>query len=139
MTSISIIENKISQIKKYVKIIKRLSKFSKKEIINDELVRGSVERHLYLVCQACIDLANMIVSFKKERKPLDQKDNFLILVEEKIISRGVAETMIKLVGFRNVLAHEYTKVNYDIVVDVLNAGVKDIEKYISVIDKKILK
>jgi uncharacterized protein YutE (UPF0331/DUF86 family) len=139
MTSISIIENKISQIKKYRKIVKKLAKFSKNEIQNNDLVRGSVERYLYLVCQACIDLASIIVSFKKERKPLDQKDSFMILVEEKIISNNMAEFMMKLVGFRNVLAHEYAKVNYDIVVDILNEGVKDIDKFVLVIEKKILK
>lgn len=139
MTSISIIENKISQIKKYRKIVKKLAKFSKNEIQKNDLVKGSVERYLYLICQACIDLASIIVSYKKERKPLDQKDSFMILVEEKVISSKMAEFMIKLVGFRNVLAHEYTKVNYDIVVDILNEGVKDIDKFVLVIEKKILK
>jgi len=139
MTSISIIENKISQIKKYRKIVKRLAKFSKNEIQKNDLVKGSVERYLYLICQACIDLASIIVSYKKERKPLDQKDSFMILVEEKIISNNMAEFMIKLVGFRNVLAHEYAKVNYDIVVDILNNGIKDIDKFVLAVEKKILK
>ena len=101
MTSISIIENKISQIKKYRKIVKKLAKFSKNEIQKNDLARGSVERYLFLICQACIDLANIVVSYKKERKPLDQKDSFMILVEEKVISNKMAEFMIKLVGFRN--------------------------------------
>lgn len=139
MTSISIIENKISQIKKYQKIIKRLSKFSKKEIENNELVRGSVERYLHLICQSSIDLANIVISYRRERKPIDQRDYFMVLVEEKIINNTMADIMIKLVGFRNVLVHEYTKVDYNIVYDVLNNGVKDIDKFVKIIERKILK
>jgi uncharacterized protein YutE (UPF0331/DUF86 family) len=139
MTSLSIIENKISQIKKYQKIIKKLSKFSKKEITNNDFTRGTVERYLFLICQAAIDLASIIVSYKRERKPLDQKDSFFILEEEKIISKNMALTMAKLVGFRNILTHEYAEINYDIVFDVLINKVKDIEKFVSMVEKKILK
>lgn len=139
MTNISIIENKISQIKQFRKILKGLSKYSKKEIENNIMLRSGIERLLQNICQACIDLANLIISYKKERKPVEQREYFLILVEEHIISREMAETMIRLIGFRNILVHEYARVDYDIVYDVLTNRMRDIDNFVKTIKTKILK
>lgn len=35
-----------------------------------------------------------------------------------------------MVGLRNIIAHDYEKINYDIVYEVLQKGAKDIEEYI---------
>ena len=42
-----------------------------------------------------------------------------------------------MAGFRNVIAHDYEKLNYDIVFAVLHERVKDIEELIAA-TKKIL-
>ncbi len=55
---------------------------------------------------------------------------FHILNEEDIISNQLTEKMVKMVGFRNVMAHDYEKINYDIVYDVLHKRLKDIEEFI---------
>jgi len=81
----------------------------------------------------------MVICYKDERKPISTNESFLILAEEKIINRNLADIMIKLVEVRNMLAFDYDKIDYDIVVDILNEGVKDIDKFVLVIEKKILK
>ena len=139
MTSNAFITKRVSLAKKYLNIVRRLAKFSKDEIQNDDMIRGSVEWYVYIICQICIDLANMIISYKYERKPINYNESFLILAEEKYISRNLADSMIELTEVRNMLAFEYEKNGYDIIVDVLNNKVKDIDKFVLVIEKKILK
>ena len=139
MTSFGTVENKISSIKAYFKIVKKLRKFSKEQVKNDEMVRAAVERYLYLICQSAIDLADMIISLKKGRKPIDQKDSFIILVEDRIISESMSKPLTKMVGFRNILAHEYAKIDYSEVYDILHNQIEDISKFVIVIEKKILK
>jgi len=46
MKNYSTIENRISQLKKYLKILERYRKFSRKEIEEDVDVRGMVERYV---------------------------------------------------------------------------------------------
>lgn len=130
MTNLSTIENKISAIQKYLKILEGYKKYSRKEIEENIDIRGAVERYLYLASQAVIDLAEAVISFKNFRKPSTLTESFYILNEENIISRELTEKMAGMVGFRNVIAHDYEKVNYDIVYDVLQNKLKDIKEFL---------
>lgn len=135
MTNIAVVENKISAAKKYLKILADYRQYSKAEIENSVERRGAVERYLYLLTQTTIDLAETIISFKKLRKPTTLTESFYILEEEQIISAVLAAAMAKMVGFRNILSHEYAKINYEIVVDVLKNKMTDIEKFLEVAQK----
>lgn len=137
MTSIFVIENKISAIRKYLKILKGYRKYSKNQIKTDVDIRGMVERYLYLACQATIDLAEAVISFKQFRKPTALSENFHILNEEKIISDALTEKMVGMVGFRNIVAHDYAKINYDVVYDVIQNRLVDIEDFIKEIKRKL--
>ena len=47
---------------------------------------------------------------------------------------SVTEKMVRMVGFRNVMAHDYEKVNYDIVYDVLQNRLADVAEFIERIE-----
>ena len=98
-------------------------------------IRGAVERYLYLVSQAAIDLAEAVIAYKKFRKPGTLAESFDILKEEKIISEDLVEKMIGMVGFRNVVAHDYEKINYDLVYRILHQDIEDIRKFIEIVAK----
>lgn len=130
MTQINTIENKISSVKKYLKILTRYKRFSREQIEQDVDIRGAVERYLYLAVQSAIDLGEAVLSYKRFRKPATMNETFYILNEEGIISSELQEILIKMTGFRNVIAHDYEKVDYDIVYDILQNKLKDIEEFV---------
>lgn len=133
MSNPDVIENKISSIKKYLKILERYKKYSQKEIEENLDIRGALERYLYLVVQATIDLADAFIAYKNFRKPTTLRESFYILSEETIISNELAEKISDLVGFRNVIAHDYEKIDYKIVYDVLHTDLRDIEEFVEII------
>lgn len=135
MSNLETVENKISSIKKYLTILENFKDHSQQEIKNDINLRGAVERYLYLVVQATIDLAESTISYKDLRKPATMAENFEVLQEADIISQDLAQKLIQMVGFRNVMAHDYEEVDYDIVYNVLQQGLKDIENFVTQIEK----
>jgi len=137
MTNFSTIENKITSIQKYLKILDNYKKYSREEIENKFDIRGSLERYLYLAIQAAIELAEAVISFRDFRKPTTLKESFEILEEEKVISLELCDKMAKMTGFRNIVAHDYEKINYDIVFDVLNNRLGDIKDFISAVKKNL--
>ncbi len=131
MTSLSVIENKISSVKKYLRILERYKRYSQDEIVNDIDKKGAVERYLYLAVQASIDLAESVIAYKNLRRPSTMSDSFYILQEDGIISIELTEKMVKMTGFRNIIAHDYEKLNYAIVYDVLQNRLIDIEDFLN--------
>ena len=134
MSSIEVIENKISSIRKYLDILDRYKKYSVKEIKENVDVRGALERYLYLAVQATIDLAETVIAYKNLRKPTTLAESFDILYEEKIVkSRSSIDQLISMVGFRNIIAHDYGEINYDIVHDILQVRLQDIQEFVEII------
>jgi len=135
MTNFAVIENKISDARKYLKILERYKKYSQEEIVNNIDIKGALERYLYLAAQSVIDLADAIISYKKLRKPTTLSESFYILNEERIIDAELTEKMIKMTGFRNIIAHDYSKLDYCIVYKTLHNNLKDIEKFLELTEK----
>ncbi len=132
MTNIDVIENRVSAIKKYLNILDGFKRYSAEEIAHDIIVKGAVERYLYLAVQTTIDLAEAVIAYKKFRKPSTMGESFYILSEEKIISREFAEKLAKMVGFRNVVAHDYEEVDSGVVFNILHHELSDIENFIKI-------
>ncbi len=128
-------ENKISSIKRYLRILDSYKKYSADELTSDLTLKGAVERYLYLATQAVIDLAEAVISFKKLRKPTTLAESFHILREDGIISQKLLDDLVKMAGFRNLLAHDYERMDYRIIVDVLRNRLGDIEKFIEAVSK----
>ena len=137
MTNINIIEQQISAINKYLKILKGCQKYSQKKVEKDDLLKGSVERYLYLLTQETINLAEAIISLKDFRRPDTYAETFRILNEEKIISSGLTQKLVEVAKFRNIIAHDYKNIDYAIIYDVLQNGLSDIEKFVKEIKKSL--
>lgn len=137
MTDLSVLENKLSLTGKYLSILDNFKEYSRDTVETDLVIRGAVERYLYLVAQSAIDLAEAVISYKKLRKPTTMSESFYILGEEKFIDSELVQEMAKLVGFRNIMAHDYDRVNYDIVYDILQFRLKDIEAFLESVRKII--
>jgi len=135
MTNIKIIENKISNVRKYLKIVERYKKYSAGDIESDVDVRGMVERYLYLVVQSAIDLAESAVAYGNFRKPTTMTEAFYILQEEGIIPDDLTRKLVNMVGFRNIIAHDYEKTDYAIVYDILHNRLEDIRQFLDIIKR----
>ena len=130
MTDTDTIDNKIREIRKYLDRARRYQKYSRREIEEDEVARDAVERVLFLMTQGAIDLGDMLVSFKKLPKPGSQSDIFQILKENNLIPHELMSKLIAMTGFRNVIVHDYAKINYDRVYEVLHKDLEDIAEFI---------
>lgn len=138
MSNISIVEAKISAIQKYLKILKIYQSTPQNKLENDITLKGAVERYLYLLSQAVIDLAESLIAFKDLRRPTTYSDSFHILHEEGLIDAGLTKKLVKMAGFRNIIAHDYEDLDFGITYDILQNHLQDIEDFILVIKKQFL-
>lgn len=137
MSSIEVIELKISSILKYLKLLKKNSGYTAKEFENDPILKGGMERYLYLAVQTTIELAEAIIAFKNLRRPSMYREAFEILKEENIIKSSLTEKLIKMTGFRNAISHDYESFDSQKLHSVLKNNLKDIEDFLKAIKEKL--
>ncbi len=135
MSNRDVIENKISFIRQHIGLAKKFCVMTEDEFMKDATTRAAVERYLYVVVQAAIDLSEAVVAFKKLRKPTTLRESIEILGEAGILPNELIPRLVKMVGFRNALAHDYGVVDARIVYDVLQTKLVDVEKLIEYIEK----
>lgn len=137
MSNLNIIETKISHIQKYLGLLNRYKKFSQKEIEQSPDLKGALERYLYLAVQATLDLGEAIIAFNDFRRPGTYTEVFYILDEEKLISKDLSEKLVNMTKFRNIIAHDYEKVDFGILYDALQNRLIDIETFIGAVKEKL--
>ena len=131
------IESKLSFLRSTLLKLKRYQGMSMEQILGDQDIQGAVERYLYLAMQAAIDIAEMYCKLKSHGKPESMSHSIEILREHQLIDEPLAGNLIKMVGFRNRLAHGYEIVDYKIVEDVLKVHLQDLEALAQIIEASL--
>lgn len=114
------IERCIQQIRHYYALP------SERVFAEDFLKQDAIALNLQRACQLCIDLANLTIRKKKLGLPKESAESFLLLAEAGIIDELMAEKLKGMVGFRNILVHEYKKMDLSIMVDVIEHRLEDL-------------
>lgn len=137
MSNLDIIENKISYLMKRIGVVKRYQKYSLADIEKDEVIRSALERGLYVISQAVIDLAEAVGAFKKLRKPTTMREAIDILGEEKILPPDFIGKFVGIVGFRNALSHDYEDLKLEVIYDVLQNKLAQVEEFTAYIKRAL--
>ncbi|GAQ24125.1 type VII toxin-antitoxin system HepT family RNase toxin [Tepidanaerobacter syntrophicus] len=104
----------------------------------DKIVRRYIERTLHMAVEACLDIANHIISYEGYREPLDNKDIFQVLFEQEIIDEKLKESLKKMAQFRNVIVHDYVRIQPEIVYNILQKNLGDIYDFANIVKNKFL-
>jgi len=88
--------------------------------------------------QSCIDIAAHIISDEALGLPGSTNEMFYLLEENGYLDRDLTEKMVRAVGFRNLIAHEYEKLDLKQVYRVAQKDIRDLHVYIKAILKKVV-
>jgi uncharacterized protein YutE (UPF0331/DUF86 family) len=88
-----------------------------------------VERTLQMMVEICLDVANHIISDKGYRRPVGYADHFTVLRENKILSARLTARMMQMAKFRNLIVHNYDKIDAEIVVGILKKSLTDFDSF----------
>lgn len=129
MVNPEIIAARLERMREYLGYLKALRKYPYRKFANDPFVRGSAERYLHLGIECCLDMGNHLIADRQLRRAQDYKEVFLILGEAKIIPKDFSKKIAPMGGFRNILVHDYLKVDPRKVYDILKKQLPDLERF----------
>jgi uncharacterized protein YutE (UPF0331/DUF86 family) len=88
-----------------------------------------IERTLHLAIEVCMDVADHLVADRRLRVPETGAESFEILGEANLIPADLGPALARMVGFRNILVHDYTRLDPAIVIRVLREDVNDLQRF----------
>jgi uncharacterized protein YutE (UPF0331/DUF86 family) len=127
-----VVINKIQNIQRSVRRAREEYQANRGGFASDYTRQDAALLNLLRACEAAIDLANHVVRVRKLGIPVSSADTFELLKAERIIDRRMAERMKKMVGFRNTIVHQYTKIDLAIVEAVI---VTELDEVLAFADK----
>lgn len=130
----------MKRLEKAIQILQQSGEIAFEELVGNDVILSAVERNFQVAAECVLDIGNHIIAEEGFEGPDDNEDIIRILGEEGIISLDLAERMKGLAGFRNIIVHEYTGIDYGLLYNYLVHRLDDFRQYAryisSYLDKK---
>jgi uncharacterized protein YutE (UPF0331/DUF86 family) len=124
-----VVESKLRFLREYLEDLKEYETISLSAYKTSKKDQRFVERTLQLACENCLDIAAHLISRSGFREPQDNKDLFIILYENGIIDDSTQNAMIKMAKFRNIVVHDYTRIDPEVVIGILKKNIGDFKRF----------
>ena len=121
---------KAESLEKHLSLIRSRNRISLEEFLSDDIQQDALLFQLQLAIQTCIDVAAHIVSDEGLGAPGSSSEIFYLLMDADIIDMRMAERMIGAVGFRNLIAHEYGRLDMKIAYKAVTEDFLDLGRFI---------
>lgn len=124
-----ILAERLARLEKLVEKLARQSEIALDRFIRDADQQDLAERRLQLAAQVCIDIAHYLLARDAEPVAERGQDPFVRLAHAEVIQAALAERMQGLVGFRNILVHDYLKIDPATVYEHLTGRLDDFRDF----------
>jgi len=123
-----VIDAKLRELSRRLRRVEAKQPVSIKALAADEDLQDILARNLEVAIQTCIDIAFHLCGAHGV-VPTSSAEAFARLAERGLIERSLAQRLQRAVGFRNVLVHEYTEVDWKIAMQVIRTGTRDLAAF----------
>ncbi len=121
--------SKLAELDGYLGELAQIVPSSFEEYVRSVEKRRACERLLQISVEAVIDICAMLVQGLRLGLPAEEDDLFEKLVRAGLISDEMAKTLRRMIGFRNILVHEYGRVDDRVVFEVATNRLSDFEAF----------
>lgn len=132
-----VILNKKVSIERCVKQI-RLYYSDTQDFSSDYLRQDAIVVNIQRIADLSIDIANYVLKKRKLGLPKSSSESFSLLSEAGIITQDMLLLLKGMVGFRNIIVHQYTQLDIDLMVEVIENHLEMPIEFAQIILKKVI-
>lgn len=130
------IDDKLSELETFIEQMHSIAPASLKEYQTNIEKKAACERFVEKIVETVLDVAFLLIKLKRLRIPEDDADAFCVLLESKIIDDRLATKLKNAKGMRNVIVHQYGKVDDSVVFTSITEELEgDVKMFIELIRK----
>jgi uncharacterized protein YutE (UPF0331/DUF86 family) len=124
-----LLRRKLAELSEYVTQVSEYRDVTAERYRADWKTQRIVERTLQMAIEACLDVASHILTDRGLRAPSTYAETFELLVQAGLMSPDLGRVMIEMTGFRNVVVHEYTRIDAAVVIRILRERLEDFRRF----------
>lgn len=125
-----IIEGRIDIISENMDYLKEVRRTDLDSFSSDFEKIQATKHCLQEAIEACLDIANHIMSAEGFPRAEDYGQFFRVLAEKEVIGKDLAGRLARMAKFRNLLVHRYGLIKPEELHKILNEDLGDIEEYV---------
>ncbi len=129
MVSEAIILDLLARLRDTVEKLRPFQAKSEQEVTSDYMALWGVEHGLQIAAQCVLDICSHVISEASTERPENYRDLILAAGRIGLLPEDFAQRFSGLAGFRNVLIHEYAKVDASEVYRNLHEGLGDLDRF----------
>lgn len=129
MVDREIIATRLSKLREALRKLEEIASKPRDDYLASETDKALAEHYLRLALESVLDAGNHIIAAEGLRKPMQLRDIPLILGENQIIPRELAERLARATGLRNRLVHVYADIDHEIILKVLQQDLGDLQDF----------
>jgi uncharacterized protein YutE (UPF0331/DUF86 family) len=125
-----LIREKITDIEKALALLDQIALTPEQDFLEDQILISGAKYQFVLSIEAAQNICNHLIARVARETPDSYADCFRILGKSRIISQELAQKMVSMAKFRNLLVHQYGKVDDSIVYRIMKNDTGDLVRYI---------
>lgn len=123
------IEARLRRLGDSVAELKALRPATLEQYLGNRRLQRNCERELQIAIQCVLDIGSHIIAEETLESPEDLKDIFATLGSSSILPQAFAKRLEPIAGFRNILVHDYLRIDHPKVYAALTQGLGDLEEF----------
>jgi uncharacterized protein YutE (UPF0331/DUF86 family) len=120
----------LARYREYRGYLEELGKRSNEALRSDFAVMGGVRHYLLLAIETILDLGSHVISSEGFEPPKNYADIYRVLRDERILTAELADNLMAMARFRNVLVHLYADVDEERVLSILRGSLTDMDEFV---------
>ena len=137
MVNKNVLSARLERLREYLGILVTIQEYDCDRFIQDPFIHGTAERNLHLAIECLLDIGNHIIADLGYTKPESYADIFRILTENQVIPLQLYKNLEGMAAFRNVLVHDYLRLDRKRVHQVIKDKTQYLEELGSVFAKML--
>lgn len=137
MVDPDLVLTKAGSVRRHLNRVAEKRNVDQDSFLNDIDRQESILFNIQTAVQNCIDIAAHIISEEGFGVPGSTTEMFYLLEKNGYLDNDLTAKMVKAVGFRNLIVHEYGKIELAQVYEIAQKDINDLNDYLKSIISKL--
>ncbi|RME75692.1 MAG: DUF86 domain-containing protein [Chloroflexi bacterium] len=123
-----VFRKRLNKLDEYLAVLENLRQVDRQTFKTHPQLYGSAERFLHLAIETVLDMGNHLIADENLGVVNHYSDIPALLADKGYIPADLAQRWTRMIGFRNILVHDYLDIDRDIVYQTLQNNLADFEQ-----------